>query len=206
MANHWYYTHDDNKSGPFSDQQLRDLADAGQILRTDTIWKHGVEKGVAANKVKNLFPPADEAPAPDEAARPDTKVDHSSQSAPGTPPSETGSPATAEELPPSAAAESILAASSEDVELTPEENVPSPVRTPAPQQKQGPKRRAVAGKGVKIGGQDGSKVRIKKICTECGFEDSCWHSMEIRIGINKATFYCRKCRKSRQVEFQGFGR
>jgi hypothetical protein len=61
MADQWYYAQDDRKLGPFSAQELRALADAGRIQAMDTIWKEGIEHGVLAYRVKNLFapPPAD---------------------------------------------------------------------------------------------------------------------------------------------------
>jgi hypothetical protein len=73
MANHWYYAHQDIKSGPYSDRQLRDLADAGQVLPTDTVWKNAIAHRVLASKVKNLFPPA-EAAAPAGAGVAPTKL------------------------------------------------------------------------------------------------------------------------------------
>ena len=45
MVDRWYYSHDENKLGPFSAGQLKKLAAAGQILRSDTVWMEGVEKG-----------------------------------------------------------------------------------------------------------------------------------------------------------------
>src|SRR5262245_2149690 len=40
----WYYSHDEHKIGPYSGRQLKDLADSGEILPTDTVWKEGIEK------------------------------------------------------------------------------------------------------------------------------------------------------------------
>ena len=57
MAIGWFYAHDDNKLGPFSVQQLKDLAASGAILPTDTVWKAGVDAGVVANRVRYLFAP-----------------------------------------------------------------------------------------------------------------------------------------------------
>jgi hypothetical protein len=57
MADQWYYAQDDCKLGPFSAQELRALADAGRIQGMDTVWKEGVERGVMAHRVKNLFAP-----------------------------------------------------------------------------------------------------------------------------------------------------
>jgi hypothetical protein len=64
MPDQWYYEHEMKKCGPVSSRQLRKIAAAGLIRLTDTIWKEGVEQGVAAAKVKNLFPPAPAAPPP----------------------------------------------------------------------------------------------------------------------------------------------
>jgi hypothetical protein len=48
--------------GPFSAAQLRQLATAGRLRATDTVWKEGMTKGALAARVKNLFPaPATEA-------------------------------------------------------------------------------------------------------------------------------------------------
>src|ERR1700687_447219 len=68
MVDQWYYGRSENKLGPYSSRELRDLAIAGTIRPTDTVWKAGIEKGVAADKVKNLFAPtpADAVPPPVE--------------------------------------------------------------------------------------------------------------------------------------------
>src|SRR4051794_39255705 len=58
MSDRWYYSHAGDKLGPFSGRQLHDLALSGQISRSDTVWKDGVEGGVPAEKVKHLFAPA----------------------------------------------------------------------------------------------------------------------------------------------------
>ena len=55
MSERWFYAQGDQKLGPFSGQQLRDLADSRQILPTDTVWKEGVAQGVFAWKVRYLF-------------------------------------------------------------------------------------------------------------------------------------------------------
>src|SRR5262245_58682167 len=58
MADMWYYAHGEDRKGPFSGQQLKDLASCGEILATDTVWKEGVARGAPASKVKHLFQPA----------------------------------------------------------------------------------------------------------------------------------------------------
>src|SRR5216684_6371639 len=55
MTTQWYYVHDAKRLGPFTARQLAELAAAGKILPTDTVWKEGMEKGVPAEKVKNLL-------------------------------------------------------------------------------------------------------------------------------------------------------
>ena len=73
MADQWYYASDQEKLGPFSSAQLRELAVIGQLSPTHTVWKEGVEKGVLAVKVKNLFPvPQGQPPSavPDQATTP----------------------------------------------------------------------------------------------------------------------------------------
>jgi GYF domain 2 len=56
MSGGWYYAHEDQpKLGPYSGEVLKELAASGTILPTDTVWKAGVEEGVEAHLVKNLF-------------------------------------------------------------------------------------------------------------------------------------------------------
>jgi GYF domain 2 len=54
----WFYAHGYDKLGPFSGDRLKELAAAGEILPTDTVWRDGTVTGVAANQVTNLFAPA----------------------------------------------------------------------------------------------------------------------------------------------------
>src|ERR1700722_1011357 len=152
MADRWFYAHDKVKSGPFSGQQLRDIADAGHIVPTDTIWKEGVEKGMLARKVKNLFPlaPADAAPPP----LPEV------QSNPVEPEVEN----KVEEIKPEQTATSVSPEPeplSDNVQLQPLWEAPA---TPA-KQTHVRKGRAVAGKGAVICGQDGTNVKYMKVCT-----------------------------------------
>jgi GYF domain 2 len=48
VADQWYYARGEDKLGPFSARLFKDLANAGGILPTDTVWKEGIEKGVPA--------------------------------------------------------------------------------------------------------------------------------------------------------------
>lgn len=56
MPGGWYYAHKEQaKLGPFSGEKLKELAASGAILPMDTVWKAGVNEGVPAHLVKNLF-------------------------------------------------------------------------------------------------------------------------------------------------------
>jgi GYF domain 2 len=57
MVSQWYYGRGSDISGPASGQELSDLADSGQLLRTDTVWQEGVEDGVKAGSMESLFTP-----------------------------------------------------------------------------------------------------------------------------------------------------
>jgi hypothetical protein len=56
MVDQWFYASGTDRLGPFSGRQLKDLGAQGILLPTDTVWKEGVEQGVSANRIKNLFP------------------------------------------------------------------------------------------------------------------------------------------------------
>jgi len=64
--------------------------------------------------------------------------------------------------------------------------------------------RATAGKGVIIVGQDGKTVKFRVKCTVCGLEDASWKTIPIPRGVARASFFCRKCRKTREGEVNGF--
>ena len=55
MTDQWYYGRATDISGPVSERELMCLAASGQVLPTDTVWQQGVEDGVPAATVKNLF-------------------------------------------------------------------------------------------------------------------------------------------------------
>jgi hypothetical protein len=205
MADRWYYSWDNNqKIGPFSAQELRELADKGQIQAMDTVWKEGVEQGVYAHQVKNLFapPPEDDFPLEDESA----------QAAPAEPAEparavpETAIVIDLAAADPSAAAQKADAKSGDSsVTITtpdePEEAPPPPAKKPPTHQ--APKGRAISAKGAIIVSQNGTSVQIQKKCITCGYLDTSKSSMPIRSGTTRTTFFCRKCRKMRPVEVLG---
>ena len=53
----WYYGHNGQQFGPFTDEQLKQLADSGQLQSTDVVWKKGMAQWVKASQLKGLFPP-----------------------------------------------------------------------------------------------------------------------------------------------------
>jgi hypothetical protein len=187
MADQWYYSHDEGRVGPCSSRQLRDVADVGGLLPTDTVWKEGIATGTLAKNVKNLFPslpaqvpdiPADEAPpAPDDTTASIEATAVSPQEEP---------------------AQSVMAPANQ-----------ADTAAPAYEAKHLPqvtKKTAFAILGAKIVTQDGTRVNFRKFCTKCGYDDGSRHSMLIRTGRTRAAFYCRKCRKNMPVELNGVGR
>jgi GYF domain 2 len=198
MPVQWYYGRGSNITGPVSGRELSDLAACGEIVPTDTVWQEGVEAGVPAGKVKNLFrsathladrhsaaPPI---PAPDVAwARELTAAVQAGVTSPGSTAAAPGPEVGAEVIPTGPVSDRAA------------ENSSPPGWSPAR-----PKTaRAVAGKGVVIVGQDGATVKYRMKCTTCGHEDSSWKSIPIPRGTQRASFFCSKCRKRRDVEIHG---
>jgi hypothetical protein len=56
MAGTWYYSQFNQKVGPFSWGQLRQLATFGLLQRTDHVWEEGTAKWREASTVEGLFP------------------------------------------------------------------------------------------------------------------------------------------------------
>jgi hypothetical protein len=215
MADQWYYAHGGNKLGPFSARLFKDLADAGRILPTDTVWKEGIEKGVSAARVKNLLPrapassPADlSAPAPAlsplpaEAQVEAPLVEAAAKTLPAKPPPAVAAPpASAQEDQSGEKIAPGLSPEDGDQSLD-EEPAPLPA-PPRPQPNQPKKGRAIAAKGAVLISQDGQTVQYRKKCCKCGHEDASKNRMPIRHGLTRATFFCPKCRKLGPVEIQG---
>ena len=55
MTSQWYYGRGSDITGPVTDRELYNLAANGGIIPSDTIWRDGIEMGVPASSVKNLF-------------------------------------------------------------------------------------------------------------------------------------------------------
>jgi hypothetical protein len=73
----WYYHHGGAQYGPATFQQLKNLAGAGELDRTDLVWQQGAPDWVQADTVPDLFPAmAEPAPAAPEPPPPEpTPVD-----------------------------------------------------------------------------------------------------------------------------------
>ncbi len=185
MADSWYYARDDKRNGPYSSRQLRDLADAGSILTTDTVWKTGVELGVLASKVKHLFPLAEVRPL-EIVSIPPTQLPR----------------VTAPPLVESIHSDPVSAPLIEPEQPRTAVSAPTAPKTPT---NEPPARQRIAtgGQGAIVMGQDGTQVKFKKQCTTCKTIDSSWTTMKITPGPMKAGFYCPKCRRRRDVELRG---
>jgi uncharacterized RDD family membrane protein YckC len=55
MAEGWYVGRNGEQSGPFSPQQLKQMANAGQLSPADLLWKDGMPNWVPCSSVKGLF-------------------------------------------------------------------------------------------------------------------------------------------------------
>jgi hypothetical protein len=180
MAVQWYYGRGADISGPVSAAELSALAAAGDVLPTDTVWQEGVENGVPASRVRNLFPKVAAAAAP-PVTEPSTDV--------------------VAEL-----SSSASIASAEPAEMAAEPATPEPAPAPPVSAWQAPPKggRAVAGKGVVLVAQDGATVKYRGKCSTCGREDSSWKTIPIPRGSARVGFFCPKCRKRREGEIFGY--
>lgn len=56
MADQWYVGRNGQKAGPYSTEQLKQMAAAGKLVPSDLLWKEGLETWVPLTKVKGLLP------------------------------------------------------------------------------------------------------------------------------------------------------
>jgi len=177
MADQWYYWHDAAILGPFSATSLANMAAVGTILPTDTVWKEGIENGVLASSVKHLFSQKQILGILEAATLP-------------LPPEGANSDAMGED-----SKKALIDASVKETPVQRWDSGTTPTTT---------NRRAVAGKGAVIVGQDGTTVKYRKKCTSCGHEDSSYRSVPITRGTSRVSYYCPKCRRSCAVEIHGY--
>jgi hypothetical protein len=55
MADRYFFTHAEAQQGPYSADEMRNLALAGKILPTDSVWQEGMKQRFPASVVQNLF-------------------------------------------------------------------------------------------------------------------------------------------------------
>ena len=60
MAEQYFYGRGEASFGPYTALELRNLAVAGTIRLTDSVWRQSNGRRSLASQVKNLFPPATE--------------------------------------------------------------------------------------------------------------------------------------------------
>ena len=60
-------------------------------------------------------------------------------------------------------------------------------------------KRGIAERGAIIVSQDGERVRFRKKCVKCSFEESCNTVMRLMPGLNRQSFFCPKCRKLAEI-------
>ncbi|MDO4770184.1 MAG: GYF domain-containing protein [Brachymonas sp.] len=58
----WWYASGEQKFGPYSEAQLRDLAQAGHVGPNDLVWHHGLTDWVPATTIEGLLPATPFAP------------------------------------------------------------------------------------------------------------------------------------------------
>ncbi|HEX3150630.1 MAG TPA: DUF4339 domain-containing protein [Gemmataceae bacterium] len=58
MSLQWFYGRGSDITGPVSRAELSELASSGGVLATDMVWQDGVEDGIRASDVPELFPAA----------------------------------------------------------------------------------------------------------------------------------------------------
>jgi hypothetical protein len=190
MPAQWYYGYGRNRFGPFSSDELRALADGGRIQPMDTVWKEGIEVGVPAHRIKDLFPLEKDAGEPP--LRPsivDTLAECHLEDSGVL--SATESVDQVEDLMPEAEPEEDLDAAEPEAQ---------PHRLEPATEKKG---RATVLRGAIISSQDGTSVYYRKKCIKCGLEETGRSRLPIRNGITRTTFFCPRCRKAQPVEIQG---
>ncbi len=56
MADQWYYARDDDKHGPVTAAQLKELAANGGLTPSDLVWRDGLSEWMPARRIHGLFP------------------------------------------------------------------------------------------------------------------------------------------------------
>jgi hypothetical protein len=72
MAGQWYYAKGNDKHGPVSGRELKQLATKGELVPTDMVWRTGMEDWQPANSVTGLFDESSAGVAPPLPPQPDS--------------------------------------------------------------------------------------------------------------------------------------
>jgi TM2 domain-containing membrane protein YozV len=71
MPGKWYLTRDGvNRYGPYDEDQLKEYAGSGRILRTDKLWQEGTDQWVSPSSVISLLASPPPPPGPPPVAQP----------------------------------------------------------------------------------------------------------------------------------------
>ena len=55
MSSEWFYMKGADKRGPVNSSRLRELAQSGELLPTDLVWREGMKDWKRARKIDGLF-------------------------------------------------------------------------------------------------------------------------------------------------------
>lgn len=198
MAVQWFYGTDQARLGPFSASQLRELKVRGELQPTDMVWKEGVKNGLPAGDIHGLFESTTTTAVAEQIVNPPILSPVVEEAA--LAPVATEVPESAQEQVHEIIPESLelTAISEEEALALPVESPPIALPVPAPLRAKPPvvrMKRAVAECGAIIVSQDGERVRFRKKCVRCGFEESINSVMRLMPGVNRQLFFCPKCRK-----------
>jgi len=64
MADQWYIARDKKRDGPYTLDQMKQLAASGKLLPIDKVLQEGMSQWVPASQVEAIFPPTGITPAP----------------------------------------------------------------------------------------------------------------------------------------------
>lgn len=78
MATKWFYEKDGTQLGPVSSNELRQLAENGDLEPTNLVWREGTSEWRPANSVKGLVFPTRSTASPETDVGDDSEVDDSS--------------------------------------------------------------------------------------------------------------------------------
>ncbi len=84
MATSWYYSRNGTEHGPITPNELKRLAEGGEVVADDLVRKDGMEKWIRARQVKGLF--ATTSPAPVVVPAPQIEVSAPQSPAPPSSP------------------------------------------------------------------------------------------------------------------------